>query len=69
MQIYRWEHFTRQLRQETGSREGSPYTASRTSVVRAFWKAQLFLAVHLQSMGVAGAWQSLGCHTRFANQS
>lgn len=48
IQIYRWGHFTGQLRQETGNKKGRLFAASRTSVVRAFWKARLFLAVCLQ---------------------
>lgn len=49
IQIYRWGHFTGQLRQETGNKKRRLFAASRTSVVRAFWKARLFLAVGLQS--------------------
>lgn len=73
IQIYRWGHFTGQLRPETGNKKGRLFVASRTSVVRAFWKARLFLAVCLQSRGGGGRRhrrrQSLGCPRRFANHS
>lgn len=67
IQIYRWGHFTGQLRQETGNKKGRLFAASRTSVVRAFWKARLFLACACRALGRQEQRQSLGCHQRFAN--
>lgn len=65
IQIYRWGHFTGQLRQETGNKKGRLFAASRTSVVRAFWKA----LYSCRSWGRQERWQRLGCHRKVANHS